>query len=383
MVQRRIYDFGSLLTQERTKTLATSLFTPGIYGGMEPVIISGTQLQFQLGTYLLPNGVLVGEDSNVAITIPTPPGPQDYTVIVDHDDIQATGGSPALYSLVDGIRDREGDPNPNSLALLWIRHTGGGPLTAEMLSRPPILQAGTLLSAIEDGFMPAPFVRACDEVKGANILVTSQSHSPNFGTGAILSATGATTVGQIDVTGLTGMSIDDVGRFMLLSAGAGPNNGWFEITAYVSANSVRITDNGTAPGSEGSLAWDVREPEQLGVQIINTAVTGLQTYQFRLPLPPRPQPKSIEVYADLASLATISLDTAPYLIHAADRSPLSSTPNKITGPLVGLDPGSSPVGTFTLGNYDESNAPTSIGVTIEVPAQTSCVFIRGFNLIGD
>ena len=383
MVQSRIYDFGALLTQGRTKTLATSLFTPGIYGGLEPVIVSGTQLEFLPGTYLLPNGVLLGEGANVSVVVPTPPTAQDYTVTVDHDDIQATGGSPAFYTLRDGILDREGDPNPNSLAILWIRHTGGGPMTADMLSRPPTLQAGTLLSAIEDGFVPGPFSRACDEVKGPNIIVSSQSHSVKSGTGAVTSATGATTAGQIDVTGLTGMSTDDVGRYMLLSGGAGPNNGWFEIVAFVSATSVRITDNGTAPGGEAALTWDVREPEALGVQVTNTAVSGLQTYQFRIPLPTRPQPKSIEVYADLASLATISLDTHPYLVHARDRSVISSTPSKLTGPLMGVDPGSSPAGTFTLGNYDEANAPTSLGITLEVPAQTSGVFIRGFNLVGD
>lgn len=383
MVQRRVYDFGSLLTQERTKTLASSLFTPGIYGGFDPVIVSGTQLQFTPGTYLLPNGVLVNEDANIDITVPTPATAQDYTVIVNHDDIQATGGSPALYSLVTGIKARSGDPNTNSLALLWIRHTGGGPLTSDMLSRPPVLRAGSLPA--EDGFVPAPFSNANDEVRGANILTTQQSRSVRAGVNASLSASGATVVGQIDVTLPLGtvMEASDVGRYLLLSGGAGPNNGWFEITAFVSTTEVRITDNGTAPGSEASLTWDVREPEQLGLQIKNTAVTGLQTYQFRLPLPSRPLPQSIELYGALASLATVSISAAPYDTHLADRTVLVSTPATLTGPLEGLDPRSSPAGTFDLDNYDESNPPTSLGVTVTVPAQSSGVFIRGFNLVTD
>lgn len=380
MVQNRIYDFGALLTQARTKTLATSLFTPGIYGGMDPVIVSGTQLDLLPGTYLLPNGVLVGEDANTSITVPTPAGPENYTVTVDHDDIQATGGSSAFYTLRSGILGREGDPNPNSLALLWIRHPGGGPLTANMLSRPPTLQAGTLLSAIEDGFRPAPFPNATDVVKGANITATQQSRSVRTGTGATL---GVPAAGTITVTGLADMTVDDVGRFLRITNATGANNDWFQITAFNSATSVDITDNGTAPGSEGGVNYDVREPEQLGLQLVNTAATGLQRYQFRLPLPPRPKPRSIEVYASLASLATISFSTHPYKTYAADRTEVTLTPSSIAGPAVALDPGSSPVGTFTVGNYDEDNPPISLGVTIDVPAATPGVFIRGFTLVGD
>jgi len=384
MTQSRVYDFGALLTQGRTKKLTTALFTPGIYEGFVPTVVSGTLLELSAGTFLLPNGVLVGETAVTQVTVPTPGVATDYTITADHDDIQATGGSSAFYTLRAGILGREGDPNPNSLALIWIRHTGAGPLTADMLSRPPTLQAGSLLEAIEDGFLPAPFPQACDVSRGVNITATQQSHSLRSGTAsATLSASGATIASQIDVTGLVGMQTSDVGRFLLVSNATGNNNGWFEILTYVSATSVRISDNGIAPGSEAGVTWDVREPENVGLQIVNSAGVGIQTYQFRIPLPPRPLPKRIEVFADLASLASVSLSTHPYNVYTLDRTELSSTPNKVSGPVIATDPGSSPAGTFVLGNYDDANPPFSLGVTIEVPAVTAGVFIRGFNLVGD
>jgi len=273
MTQTRIYDFGALLTQGRAKAFATSLFTPGIYEGFEPTIVSPTLVEFGPGTLLLPNGVLVRESGTTQVTVPTPASPTDYTITADHDDIQAVGGSPAFYTLRTGILDRSADPNPNSLALLWIRHTGGGPVTVPMLSRPPTLQAGTLLNAIEDGFIAAPFPHACDVVFGPNITAVQKRRTVQTGTASVTLA--AALSGSIVVTNLTGMTTASVGRYLLLSGATTPaNNGLFRITAYNSPASVTISDNGVAPGSD-TAAWKEEEPHNLGLQIVNSAVSGL------------------------------------------------------------------------------------------------------------
>jgi len=381
MVQQRIYDFGALLTQGRTKTFATSLFTPGIYEGFVPTIISSTLIEFSAGTLLLPNGVLVRETATTQVIIPTPASAENYTITVDHDDIQAVGGSPATYTLRSGILAREQEPLPNSLALLWVRHTGAGPLTDSMLSRPPTLQAGSLLNAIEDGFLAAPFPTMCDVTAGPNVTAAQQSFAVNSGAAAaILGAAGG---GVITVTGLTNMSANSVGRYLLTSGGVNPlNNGAFEIVAYNSVTSVDISDNGVAPGGE-SILWTERELHNLGLQIVNSAVSGLQTYRFRLPLPPRPLPRSIQVFADLPPLAGISISTSPYLTFDADGMELGSTPASIAGPVSALDPRLAPIGTFTLDNFEETSPPVSLGVTITVPPQTAGVFLKGFNLVGD
>jgi len=300
MAQTRVYDYGALLTQARTKSFASRLFTPGLYEGFEPSIITPTLLQFAPGTFLTPMGVLINESGNVQITVPTPASPADYTITADHDDIQAVGGSPAYYTLRPGILARSGDPNPNSLALLWIRDTGA-PLAMSMFSQPPVLQAGSLLSVIENGIIPGPFPQRCDALAGPNITASAASHS------------------------------------------SGPQN--------------------------------------LGLLLVNSAPSGTQTYQFRLPLPPL-RPRSIEVYAAIPSLGSISITTAPYQTYESTGAILVATPVAVSGPVTAL--GSTPAGVFTLGNYDaDVNPPTSLGVTVVVPALTPGVFIKAFNLIGD
>ncbi len=301
MAQGRVWDFGALLTQNRFKSFASRLFTPGLYEGFAPSILTPTLLEFDPGTYLLPNGVLAHESAGVQVTVPTPAIPEDYTVTADHDDIQGIGGSPAYYTLRNGILARSGDPNPNSLAVLWIRHTGATPLATSMLSQPPVLQAGSLLSVIEDGVIPGPFPQRCDVVKGPNITDSQTKHS----------------------------------------SGA----------------------------------------QNLGLLLYNSAASGIQTYQFRLPLPLL-RPRQIEVFADIPSLGAISLTTAPYQVYDSLGAVLSATPSIINGPITAL--GSTPAGTFVLGNYDaDVNPPVSLGVTVSIPALTAGVFIKAFNLVAD
>ncbi len=179
MVQSRVYDYGSTLTQARTKTLASRLFAPGVYDGMDPVVVSSALLQLTAGCFLLPNGVLVVESTNVDITPPTPASATDYTLTADHDDIQATGGSSVTYTWRTGILARTGSPNANSLALLWLRHPGASSVTLAMLSVPPDVRTGGGVEAIEDlsGWLQAPFSHLCDATLGANITATGASHS--------------------------------------------------------------------------------------------------------------------------------------------------------------------------------------------------------------
>jgi hypothetical protein len=302
MAQTRIYDFGALLTQARTKSFASRLFTPGLYEGFEPTILTPTLLEFAPGTFLMPNGVLINESGVIQVTVPTPATPEDYTITADHDDVQAVGGSPAYYTLRPGILDRSGDPNPNSLAVLWIRHPGATPLATSMLSRPPVLQAGSLLSAIENGIIPGPFPQRCDVVAGPNITATATKHS------------------------------------------SGPQN--------------------------------------LGLLLFNSAISGVQTYQFRIPLPPFIRPRAIEVFADIPSLGAIGFSTAPYQLYDTTGAVLSMTPSALNGPITAL--GSTPAGSFAIGNYTaDVNPPVSLGVTVSVPALTAGVFIKALNLIGD
>jgi len=293
MTQARVWDFGALLTQARTKTLAAGLFTPGLYRGFEPTIVNATTIDLAPGSYLLPNGVMVTESGATRVVVPTPASPETYTVTADHDDIAAVGGSPAVYTLRSGILGKYGVPLPNSVALLWIRHPGSTPLASPMLVTPPSLQAESFLSLLEQGFVAAPFPQAVDIVKGANVTPALVTHSSG--------------------------------------------------------------------------------PEVPGLRLQNSS--GLQSYQFRLPLPQR-QIRYIDVFADIPALGSISLSTAPYETYDLDGNVVSLTPSSVSGPVTALDPRSAPALTAEVGNVEAPLA--SLGVTVSIPAATAGVFIRGF-----
>lgn len=297
MVQQRIYDFGALLTQARTKSLAAKLFTPGIYEGLDPTVVSSPFLQLSAGALLLPNGVLIVEDAPVDTTAPLAVG--DYTLTADHDDIQAVGGSPILYTWRSGILDRSGDPNSNSLAVLWLRSTGG-PITPGMLSVPPDVKTGNALPAVEllSGFVQAPFHLAGNVAQGPNITATAQAHT----------------------------------------SGA----------------------------------------QHMGVLVFNSAPSGVQTYQFRVPLPALPWARYVDIYADMPNNSSIGFATGIYGMVAQDGSAVTVTPSLVSGLLSGL---TTPAATVALAST--ATQPVTMGITVTVPALSSGVFLKGFRLRGD
>lgn len=69
--------------------------------------------------------------------------------------------------------------------------------------------------------------------------------------------TGVANVGTCTITGLSGMTRDDVGRWLRLSGGSSLVNGIYQISEYVSATSVKVL-KGTSHSSTGSLAWELR-----------------------------------------------------------------------------------------------------------------------------
>ncbi len=180
MTQQRLYDFGALLTQTRSKTLAGNVFTPGVYAGMAPTVVSPVSVTLSAGAFMLPNGVLVVENGAVSLVPPVPTLATDYTLTADHDDIQAIGGSTVSYTWRVGLLDRSGDPSTNSLAILWLRHPGSAPVTIDMFSVPEPMKSGAVRSDLDlvSGWYQAPFPFICDHLPlASNITVTAQRHS--------------------------------------------------------------------------------------------------------------------------------------------------------------------------------------------------------------
>lgn len=178
MSQTRIHDFGSLLTQKRSKKFAKGVFSPGVYSGFDVEVESDTLLSITPGSVVFPHGVLVVEDEPTPIVFSTPSLPTTYSLLAHHSDVQAIGGSDASYLLVEGERAPHGDPDEKSLVIAYIRHPGVVPISSGMIYTPPKLAPVSLLShSSTPTTLFAPFPTRYNNIQGANIKVTASSHA--------------------------------------------------------------------------------------------------------------------------------------------------------------------------------------------------------------
>jgi hypothetical protein len=132
------------------------------------------------------------------------------------------------------------------------------------------------------------------------------------------------------------------------------------------------------PNIQVTAASHSSGPQNLGLKVTNTALVGLQTYQFRLPLPPF-FVRSIELFADIPAFGSVSISTAPYSVVLSNGAVLAST-GAVVGPVALA---SSPAGIFTLASYDAATPPVTLGITVTVPPLSASVFIREIRLLGD
>lgn len=367
MVQSRVYDFAALLTQGRMKALGANLFTPGIYAGFDPLIVSPALLQLQAGAIMMPNGVMVLESTNVDITPPIVSG--NYTLTADHDDIQAVGGSPVTYTWRNGILPHSGNPNATSLAVLWLRYTGG-PITAAMFSSPLKLRNGAILDDLLDteGWLQAPFAAMCDVVKGANIVLTPASHrdgAQNLG----LNITNTAAVGfqsvnfTIPLPPLPIVKSIQVFADLPNNASIGFRTTVMTLTGPATAGTAVAVNVDNTGGFAANDKVTFVDPSN-GTQEVTSIVAIVNGTQFT---------------ANLSNnYTTSSTVTSLSQVLDGDGLPITTTPTSISGPATGLD---TPVGTFVLGNSDTN--PTTLGVVITMQPTTTGVFLKGFKLLGD
>lgn len=373
MTQQRIYNFGDTLTQSKTKTQASKLLSAGVYEGMNPVILGPAQIELSPGAFLLPNGILVSESTAVtSITYPPswPPGiPSTFTLTADHDDVQAIGGSAVSYNLRDGLLPRFGEPLPNSVALLWIRHPGSATLNPGMFSLPPKVKNGALINdlMLSNGWVQAPFTNVCDVTAGPNILQSGSSFS-----------TGPENIGlMVRNTSTTGMQYLSftlpiprmpwarrVGVYASLPAGA-----------FIQINQAeRFT---TAPAASGT-----------SVVISVTDTSPFMVKDKVLLVDPVTSFRQVTVVQNISSATqmTVSLTspvssgtrvTSILVVTSETGEILPCTPSVVSGPVTGLGP--TPAGVLEIASGPK---PATIGMRVGVPA-TGSVFIQGLQFLGD
>lgn len=104
-------------------------------------------------------------------------------------------------------------------------------------------------------------------------------------TGAAANIVAGAAVGNMRVTGLTGMTALSVGNYLTISgAASGANNGTFLIAAFNNANSVDVVNAGAVipDANNGALAWTERRPYTSVVPVVGscTATVALNDDLF-------------------------------------------------------------------------------------------------------
>jgi hypothetical protein len=149
--------------------------------------------------------------------------------------------------------------------------------------------------------------------------------SGQFGSGANI-----TTVlsGIATVTGLTGMTVQSVGRMITISgAASASNNGTFLIVTFTSATSVNIS-NASAVASDannGTIVWQERNPYSLEDDINfertdRRLIKGTATFHDAVPTYERPSAIGTLVPANLTNIASKTLDAHAWIINKVYRA---------------------------------------------------------------
>lgn len=130
MAQKRFTDRGRPYDHEAWRSLYRTTMSPGVYSGydLSPSSVSASQVEIAPGALLLPTGIVVVEDTAVAVQIDgifPPSAPTNYTVKTYHTEaaMGLIGGEAMTYEVEASLLSSQ---PTNGVVLGWIRHPGGG-----------------------------------------------------------------------------------------------------------------------------------------------------------------------------------------------------------------------------------------------------------------
>ena len=174
--------------------------------------------------------------------------------------------------------------------------------------------------------------------KTDSLIVSDEALSLGSPIGGQSGATASITSGvTITVSGLTGMTTQSVGRFLVVSGGATPaNNGTFLITTFNSATSVDISNpSGATDANNGAISWEERNPYTLESDLNyessdRAAIKGV-AYSAAIPTYTRLTATTTNVPANLANIAGKTTDARGFVVNRKfENSPVTSGNTFIT-----------------------------------------------------
>lgn len=132
MAQRRIFNFGDTLTQDKVKTANSKLFPSIVYDGFDISVSGVDSVSLSPGTLMLPDGVVLQETLAITVSLLGLLGASatDFTIVALHVDQQQLGGVAATYNVISGFLSTY----DNATVIGWIRYPGGSiALTEDMI----------------------------------------------------------------------------------------------------------------------------------------------------------------------------------------------------------------------------------------------------------
>jgi hypothetical protein len=198
---------------------------------------------------------------------------------------------------------------------------------------------------IQGSFSQDPTRALVDEPAGLGAPIAGQTGSAGTITAF---AAGVSTVG-----GLTGMTANSVGNFLIVSGATAPgNNGAFLIVSYISPTSVTISNAvGAAPDS--SLVWNVRRPYCLNddLDFERTDRAAIKGVAYSATVPPYERPTKIgtPVPTNLANISGKTMDARGFIFN-----------RQFVGAAIAS--GNTQITLTSVGNLEHSDAVDKTGV---------------------
>lgn len=129
-MQKRYYDFNSVMSALATQEAHSALVAPGLLFGAEPLITAEDTITIAPHGVMFASGILLRETEEKEFQINTAGGTQNLSLVYEHENVDLIGGAAATLTLQSGLLQT----NDDRVVLLWVRYPGGGvPLTQGML----------------------------------------------------------------------------------------------------------------------------------------------------------------------------------------------------------------------------------------------------------
>lgn len=168
MTQRRIKDYGTLAEASDLKDLAFGLSRSTVLQGCRLSVAGTDKIRVYPGIAVTDKGIVIIEDEQIEIEVPSTTNAQDYTVYYKHVYEEISGGSPADLLLEKGLLNPD---DISGVVIGYIQYPGQAvPMSSAYFKQEPEIFLKNYLPDRNNVEWLIP-------IKGAGYLITSTSGS--------------------------------------------------------------------------------------------------------------------------------------------------------------------------------------------------------------